>query len=157
MVINVLTDNDNRANADVRVAVNKNGGKMAEQGSVLFMYDRKGKLEVPNGITVDEEVLLEAAIDFDVEDFELLQAEDDDDEETAEPTIVYVEPKDTNSMLEALKSMDALKDAELKMELCYVTKAPVEVEDADFEINMAIIDALEELDDVDSVEHNISN
>ena len=50
MVINVLTDNDNRANADVRTAVGKNNGKMAEQGSVLFMYDRKGKLEVPSAV-----------------------------------------------------------------------------------------------------------
>lgn len=38
-----------------------------------------------------------------------------------------------------------------------VTKAPVEVSEEDFERNMAIIDALEELDDVDSVEHNMSN
>ena len=152
MVINVLTDNDNRANADVRVAVQKNGGKMAEQGSVLFMYDRKGKLEVPPGITVDEENLMEAAIESDVDDYELVEPTDEE-----EPTTVYVETKDTNNMFEALKSMDAVKDSEVKMELIYVTKAPVEVEDEDFENNMKILDALEELDDVDSVEHNMSN
>jgi transcriptional/translational regulatory protein YebC/TACO1 len=152
MVINVLTDNDNRANADVRVAVQKNGGKMAQQGSVLFMYDHKGKLEVPHGITVDEEVLLDAAIEFDVEDFELIPSSGDE-----EPTIVLVETKDTNSMLEALKSLDALKDQEVKMELTYITKGPVEVSDEEFEANMKIIDALEEFDDVDSVVHNISN
>jgi YebC/PmpR family DNA-binding regulatory protein len=152
MVINVLTDNDNRANADVRVAVQKNGGKMAEQGSVLFMYDRKGKLEVPPGITVDEENLMEAAIESDVDDYELVEPTDEE-----EPTIVYVETKDTNNMFEALKGMDAVKDSEVKMELIYLTKAPVEVEDEDFESNMKILDALEELDDVDSVEHNMSN
>ena len=156
MVINVLTDNDNRANADVRSTVGKNGGKMAEQGSVLFMYDRKGKLEVPGGNDVDEEALLEAAIEFDVEDFELIPPSGDD-EDGEEPSTVYVEPQDTNNMFEALKSMDGLNDLEIKMELTYVTKAPVEVTDDDFEANMKIIDALEELDDVDSVEHNMSN
>ena len=152
MVINVLTDNDNRANEKVRVAVNKNNGKMAEQGSVLFMYDRKGKLEVPSDVVIDEEVLLEAAIEFDIDDFELIPSENDD-----EPNIVYVEPKDTNNMFEALKSLECTKDKEMKMELVYVSKAPVEVSDSDFEANMKIIDALEDLDDVDSVEHNMSN
>jgi len=152
MVINVLTDNDNRANEKVRVAVNKNNGKMAEQGSVLFMYDRKGKLEVPSDVVIDEEVLLEAAIEFDIDDFELIPSENDD-----EPNVVYVEPKDTNNMFEALKSLECTKDKEMKMELVYVSKAPVEVSDSDFEANMKIIDALEDLDDVDSVEHNMSN
>ena len=159
MVINVLTDNDNRANADVKVAVNKNGGKIAEQGSVLFMYDKKGKLEIPNGIDVDEELLLEPAIEFGVDDFEIVPpaAETDDDDDEAEPTIIYVEPQDTNNMLEAVKSLESMKDQEVKMGLIYVTKAPVEVTDDDFEANMKIIDALEDLDDVDSVEHNMSN
>ena len=125
---------------------------MAEQGSVLFMYDRKGKLEVPSDVVIDEEVLLEAAIEFDIDDFELIPSENDD-----EPNIVYVEPKDTNNMFEALKSLECTKDKEMKMELVYVSKAPVEVSDSDFEANMKIIDALEDLDDVDSVEHNMSN
>jgi transcriptional/translational regulatory protein YebC/TACO1 len=43
------------------------------------------------------------------------------------------------------------------MSLVYVSKAPVECSDEDFEKNMDIIEALEELDDVDSVEHNMSN
>lgn len=70
-VINVLSDNANRATSDVKSSVNKNGGKIAESGSVLFMYDRKGKLEVPAAI--DEEELLEAAIEAGCEDMELLE------------------------------------------------------------------------------------
>lgn len=53
--------------------------------------------------------------------------------------------------------MDSMKNKVVKMELCYVTKAPVEVNDDDFDANMKIIDALEALDDVDSVEHNMAN
>jgi transcriptional/translational regulatory protein YebC/TACO1 len=119
----VLSDNPNRANADIKSTVNKRQAKIAEQGSVLFMYDRKGKVEV--SAEVDEEKLLDAAIEADIDDYLL---EGGDEEGTS---VVYVEP--TNS------------------------KAPIECNDEDFEKNMAIIEALEELDDVDSVEHNMSN
>ena len=147
MVINVLTDNDNRANADIRSAVGKNKAKMAESGSVLFMYDHRGKLEVP--AVLDEEQLVDAAIEADVEDFELI---DGDEEETS---VVFVDPKDTAAMSDAIKSLGY--ESGVKMSLVYVTKAPVEVTDEEFEKNMQVIDALEELDDVDSVEHNMSN
>lgn len=147
LVINVLTDNDNRANADVRSAVGKNNAKMAEQGSVLFMYDRRGKLEAPSQL--DEEQLLDAAIEADVEDFELMAG----DEQGS--SVVYVEPKDTSAMADAIKSLG--HDTGVKMSLVYMTKAPVEVTEDEFEKNMLVIDALEELDDVDSVEHNMSN
>lgn len=147
MVINVLTDNDNRANEKVRTVVNKSKGKMAEQGSVLFMYDRMGKVEV-NG-ELDEEQLLEAAIENDIDDFDLRDGDEDS------TSIVYVDPKETNLMFEAVKGLGF--EEGVKMSLVYLTKAPVEVSDEDFENNMNIIDALEELDDVDSVEHNISN
>eukprot|EP00979_Chaetoceros_neogracilis_P007600 scaffold1606_cov301-Chaetoceros_neogracile.AAC.3 len=149
MVINVLTDNDNRANADVRAAVGKNNGKMAEQGSVLFMYDRKGKIDVPAAI--DEEALMEAAIEADIDDFELISEEAGN----GEISIIYIEPSDTNKMLEAVRGMGF--EEGVKMELVYVSKAPVEVSDDEFEANMKIIDALEDFDDVDSVEHNMSN
>mmetsp|Transcript_21843 Transcript_21843/g.60836 ORF Transcript_21843/g.60836 Transcript_21843/m.60836 type:complete len:80 (-) Transcript_21843:405-644(-) len=69
-------------------------------------------------------------------------------------SIVYIEPKDTAIMFDVLKGM-GFEDA--KLSLSWVTKAPVECTDEDFDKNMEIIDALEELDDVDSVEHNMSN
>jgi transcriptional/translational regulatory protein YebC/TACO1 len=70
-VINVLSDNNNRATSDVKSCVNKRNGKIAEQGSVLFMYDRRGKLEVD--ARLDEESLMEAAIEAGCEDMELLE------------------------------------------------------------------------------------
>jgi YebC/PmpR family DNA-binding regulatory protein len=146
-VINVLSDNANRSTADVRSAVNKLKGKMAEQGSVLFMYDLKGKIEVASA--VDEDELLEAVIEAGVDDYELLEG---DEEGTS---IIYTDPKETSAMFDAVKAMG--KDEGAKMSLAHVTKAPVECTEEDFDKNMAIIDALEELDDVDSVEHNMSN
>lgn len=146
IVINVLSDNPNRANADIKSAVNKNQAKIAEQGSVLFMYDRKGKVEVP--AEVDEEQLLDAAIEADIDDYLL---EGGDEEGTS---VVYVEPTNSANMLGAINGMGF---EEAKMSLAWVSKAPIECDDEDFEKNMGVIEALEELDDVDSVEHNMSN
>lgn len=143
-MINVLSDNANRATSDVKSTVNKRQAKIAEQGSVLFMYDRKGKCEV--NAVLDEEALLEAAIEQGCEDMELVAG----DEEGS--SIVFTDPKQTGMMAEAIRS---LGHDEVKSSLVYVSKAPVEVSDEDFEKNMEIVDALEELDDVDSVEHNM--
>lgn len=146
LVINVLSDNANRATADVKSTVNKRDGKIAEQGSVIFMYDRRGKVEV--AAELDEEALMDAAIEFGCEDMELIQG---DEEGTS---IVYSDPKEASMMGDAVRSLGY---EEVKVSLAYVSKAPVEVSEEDFEKNMDIIDALEELDDVDSVEHNMSN
>ena len=146
-MINVLSDNANRASADVKSTVNKREAKIAESGSVLFMYDRKGKIEIP--VVVDEEALMDAAIEGDIDDFLL---EEGDEENTS---VVYVEPSESAHMEEVVKGM-GFEDG-TKMSLCWVTKAPVQCSDEDFEKNMAIIEALEELDDVDSVAHNMSN
>ena len=142
-----MTDNPNRATADVKSTVNKRDGKIAESGSVLFMYDRKGMIEVP--AVLDEMEVLEAAVEAGCDDMELVAG---DEEGTS---VIYTDPTETGMMMEAVKSLGF--ETGVKMSLVYVSKAPVECSDADFEKNMQIIDALEELDDVDSVEHNMSN
>jgi len=147
LIINVLSDNPNRSTADIRNAVSKSGGKIAESGSVLFMYDLKGKIEIPS--EADEEELLMAAIDNDVDDMELVEGDEDG------TSIVYTDPKETAAMFEAVKSIGLEEGT--KMSLTHVSKAPMECSEEDFENNMVIIDALEALDDVDSVEHNMSN
>mmetsp|Transcript_3476 Transcript_3476/g.5024 ORF Transcript_3476/g.5024 Transcript_3476/m.5024 type:complete len:292 (+) Transcript_3476:167-1042(+) len=145
-VINVLSDNANRATADVKSTVGKRNGKIAESGSVLFMYDRKGKVEV--AAELDEEELLMAAIEAGCDDMELVPGD-------AEGTsIIYTDPKEAAMMLEAVNS---LGHTDAKISLVYVSKAPVECTEEEFEKNMDIVDALEDLDDVDSVEHNMSN
>ena len=68
---------------------------------------------------------------------------------------MYTDPKETAVMFEAVKAIGL--DEGAKMSLSHVSKAPVECSEEDFEKNMVIIDALEDLDDVDSVEHNMSN
>jgi YebC/PmpR family DNA-binding regulatory protein len=151
-VINVLSDNANRATADVRSTVNKRGGKIAEQGSVLFMYDRKGKVEV-QGVELNEERLLDVAIEAGIDDFTLQVEDGDGDSKTS---VVLVEPTDCAAMFDVVKGLGH-DDEKTKMSLAWITKAPVECTDEEFDKNMEIIDALEDLDDVDSVEHNMSN
>ena len=147
LVIHVLTDNNNRATADVRSIVNKREGKMAETGSVLFLYDRKGCIQVP--AVLEEEAVLEAAIEAGCSDMELIVDEDE------QSTRVYTDPTETSNMFHAIQSMGY--EQGMEMSLIYVSKAPVECSDEDFDKNMEIIDALEELDDVDRVEHNMAN
>lgn len=112
------------------------------------MYDRRGVVTLNN--EVDEEALLEAAIEEGVEDYDIAEG----DEEGS--TCVYSDPKENAMLFEALKAIGN-DENEMKMSLAYVSKAPVEVTDEEFEKNCDIIDALEDLDDVDAVEHNMSN
>jgi YebC/PmpR family DNA-binding regulatory protein len=145
IIINVLTDNNNRASSDIRSAVNKRDGKIAESGSVLFLYDKRGLITIP--ADVNEDALLEAAIEAGCDDYELTIEGDS--------TILSTDPKEVSMMLDAVKSMGY--EEGVSMRLGHISKAPVDVSDEDFEKNMQIIDALEDLDDVDSVEHNMSN
>ena len=151
------TQNINRA---VKRATEKDAGDFAE--STFEAYGHGGTSMIVNVLSdnsngnivipatdVDEYALLMAAIDNNVSDVELVKANEEG------TSVVYNYPKETGAMFEALASMGLSDGA--KMGLCYVTKAPVVCSDEDVERNMAIIDALEELDDVDSVEHNMSN
>lgn len=119
---------------------------MAESGSVLFMYDRKGVVEVD--AELDEEAVLEAAIEAGCDDYDIVPGDQPG------TSLIYTDPKEVSMMNDAIQSLGHDKT---KFYLAYVSKAPVECTNEDFDKNMEIIDALEELDDVDSVEHNMSN
>jgi YebC/PmpR family DNA-binding regulatory protein len=69
VIVEVLTDNRNRAAGEVRAAFSKNGGNLGETGSVAFMFDRVGAIEFPAAAAA-EEAMLEAAIDAGASDVE---------------------------------------------------------------------------------------
>lgn len=69
VIVEVLTDNRNRAAGEVRAAFAKNGGNLGESGSVAFMFDRVGAIEYPIA-TATEDAMLEAAIDAGANDVE---------------------------------------------------------------------------------------
>ena len=67
VIVEVLTDNRNRAASEIRASFSKNGGNMGETGSVAFMFDRVGAIEYPAD-KGDEETVLEAAVEAGADD-----------------------------------------------------------------------------------------
>ncbi|MEC1524233.1 YebC/PmpR family DNA-binding transcriptional regulator [Neobacillus niacini] len=142
VIVDALTNNVNRTASDVRAAFGKNGGNMGVSGSVAYMFDATAVIGL-EGKTADEvlEILMEA--DVDVRDI----IEED------ESVIVYAEPDQFNAVQEALKNA-GIKDftvAELTMLAQNEVTLPEDAQ-AKFE---KMIDALEELEDVQQVYHNV--
>lgn len=140
VIIECATDNKNRTYPDVRLAFSKNGGNMAEPGSVAFQFERKGVIRAAFTGDADEAML--AAIDAGAEDAE---AEDGE-------LLIYTEAKQMAAV------RDALGDAGLTVkeaELAFVPNNTVEITDAETarKINN-LMDALDNLDDVTNTYSN---
>src|SRR5881296_810829 len=68
VLIECLTDNRNRAASEVRVAMTRNGGSMADPGSVSYLFGRKGQIIVPKSDGLNEDSILEAVLDAGAEE-----------------------------------------------------------------------------------------
>lgn len=135
-----MTDNNNRTASDVKDAIRKGGGKVAESGSVMFQFTRQGWLFVNGG---DEEAVFEAAIDAGAED--VLP--------TKKGFKVVCEPSSFGAVRDALSEGGFTLDEELSR-LSMAPNAVIEVSDEDYESNIALMDRILELDDVDEVFSN---
>ncbi|CAM4177373.1 YebC/PmpR family DNA-binding transcriptional regulator [Paenibacillus macerans] len=142
VIVDTLTNNVNRTAPEVRSAFNKNGGNMGVSGSVSYMFDATAVIGM-EGKTIDEvfEILMEA--DVEVRDI----VEEDDS------VIVYAEPDQFHAVQEAFKNagITEFTVAELTMLPQNYVTLPKEAE-AQFE---KLIDALEDLEDVQQVYHNV--
>jgi YebC/PmpR family DNA-binding regulatory protein len=146
-VITVLTDNNNRASADVKTVINKQKLKLAESGSVAFNFDRLGQVTVLTD--KDEDTMTEAALTAGAEDLQAIETEEKKDQ----GFLVYTQPGELMSVADALSEAGyTVKGAEF----IYKGQAPIDVNEADEEANFKALDALEELDDVDAVFHNMA-
>lgn len=141
LLVEVMTDNKNRAASDIRIAVNKRGGTIAAPGAVAFNFDRKGVIQILKKNVVEEELFL-AVSDAGAEDFE-----------GAEDLFIVTTPPDRlYAVKEKIDQMGALcEEAELEM----IPKTFVECNSEDMQANTALIEWLEALDDVDAVYHNM--
>src|SRR5215213_10150024 len=74
IMVEVLTDNRNRAASDVRYIFSKNGGKLGTSGSVSYLFERKGVILIPKG-EVDEDELMELALEAGAEDVEAMESD----------------------------------------------------------------------------------
>ncbi len=138
IIVETATDNKNRTYPEVRTAFTKNGGSMAEPGSVAFQFLRKGVIRVAAS---GEDALL-AILDAGAED-----ANEDEGE-----IVVYTDPKELAKVRSALIEAGLeVKDAELQ----YVPNTPVEVSDSEVARKaLNLLDALDDLDDVVNVHTN---
>ncbi|BAK35856.1 hypothetical protein MLP_28420 [Microlunatus phosphovorus NM-1] len=145
LLIECLTDNRNRSASDVRVAVTRNGGTMADVGSTQRMFSRKGVVVVPKvqegGKTISEDDLLEATLDADPEEVNDL----------GDNFEVISDPADTVRVREAVQA--AGLDYE-SAEVSFVPDFTQEVDAPTVEKLFKIIDALEDSDDVQNVYSN---
>ncbi len=138
IIIETATDNKNRTFPEVKNALTKNGGRIADAGSVMFQFDRKGVLRVA---ATGEDALL-TVLDAGAED-----AVEEDGE-----LIVYTDQKDLAKVRTAIIEAGlAVNDAELQ----YVPKSQVEISDAEQAGKvLRVMDALDDLDDVVNVHTN---
>jgi YebC/PmpR family DNA-binding regulatory protein len=140
VLVEVATDNKNRAVAEVRHLFNKNSGSMGENGSVAWMFDRKGVITLPaDGKNEDDvmEIILEAGADD-------LTTEED-----------YFEVQTNVESFETVRR--SLVDKSFNIEnasLQWIAKNLIEVKGEDAEKVMKMIEGLEDLDDVQNVYSN---
>ena len=138
IIIETATDNKNRTYPEVRTALTKNGGTIADAGSVMFQFTRKGVIRV---VGTGEDALL-TILDAGAED-----AVEEDGE-----IIVYTDQKDLAKVRTAVADAGlSVQDAELQ----YVANAPVEIADPEVAQKvMKVLDAFDDLDDVVNVHTN---
>ena len=143
VLVECLTDNRNRAASDVRVAFTRNGGALADPGSVSYLFNRKGVVIVTKTGSVSEDDILGAVLDAGAEEVNDLG---DSFEVTSEATDVV-----------AVRS--ALQDAGIDYEsadIAFVPTMEIPVDEDHARSVFRVIDALEDSDDVQDVYANYS-
>jgi YebC/PmpR family DNA-binding regulatory protein len=140
VMVDCLTDNRNRTVSDVRHAFTKCGGNLGTDGSVAYLFTKRGILEYPTG--TDEEALMEAALEAGAEDIIT----------NADSSIsVWTTPEEFSV------ARQAMIDAGFEPESAEITMQPsteVELELEDAEKAIRLVDMLEDLDDVQNVYTN---
>ncbi|MFV8819919.1 YebC/PmpR family DNA-binding transcriptional regulator [Haliea sp. E17] len=141
VLIEAMTDNRNRTVAEVRHAFSKRGGNLGTDGSVAYLFNRVGQISFAPG--VDEEQVMEVALEAGAED---IQANSDGSVDVTTPW------EDISAVKQALEEAGLVPEGgEVTMQAS--TTVPVDAEGA--EKLMALVDALEDLDDVQNVYTNV--
>lgn len=142
IIADIMTDNKNRISSDMRIATNKRGGTIATQGAVSFNFERKGVIQIQKKHAIEDELFL-ASTDAGAEDFE-----------TADDMyIITTDPVDLYAVKEAIEKLGFKCDAAT---LEMVPKVMVDCDEETRKANLALIDWIEQLDDVDAVFHNMN-
>ncbi len=140
LYIDVLTDNANRTVSEIRYVLSRNNGTLGTSGSVAWQFERLGQIYV-DAARYDEDSTLEAALDAGATD---LQAEEG-------TYVITTDLPSFHAVQVALKKHGVEFD---QAEIAMVPKATVKVSPADTHKVIRLLDALEELDDVQKVYSN---
>ncbi|MEY4532811.1 MAG: hypothetical protein RI926_580 [Actinomycetota bacterium] len=141
LLIECLTDNKNRAAAEVRTAMSRNGGNMADPGSVAYNFSRKGVIRVSAQAGIDEDSILAAVLDAGAEDVETHNGSFE----------ISSEPQDLVKVREALQAAGIDYDS---ADAEFVPNLEVEVDAETARKVFKLIEALEDSDDVQNVFSN---
>lgn len=140
VMVDILTDNKNRAVADVRYTFNKHNGNLGESGCVSWIFDTKGYITIDKS-AISEDDLMELALDAGAEDIK------DEDDQFG----VYTDPTEFDNVKEALEAKG------LKLNSAEITKLPqntVKLEGKQVDQMLKLMDRLDDCDDVQNVYSN---
>ena len=143
VLVECLTDNRNRAAADVRTALTRNGGSMADPGSVSYLFHRKGVVIVPKADGAGEDDVLTAVLDAGAEEVNDL----------GESFEVISEPTDLIAVRSALQQAGIEYDS---AEAAFLPTVEVELDEEQAKRVFRLIEAVEDSDDVQDVYANYS-
>ncbi len=143
VIVDVLTDNRNRAVSEVRHAFSKNGGNLGESGSVGYMFAKKGLVVVPKD-AADEDKLTEIVLDAGAEDLS-------DDGDYWEVTTA---PKDHEAVAAAVKKAGITPETS---EITMLPNVYQKLEGTQANAMMRLLDTLEDLDDTQNVYSNFES
>ena len=141
VMVDCLTDNKNRTAGEVRSTFTKRGGNLGTDGSVSYMFDRKGIIVLPK--TYDEDSLMELALENNALDFVV-------NEDSYEIYTAFEDFISMNNVLEQNGITEFIMN-----ETRYIPQNTIELPEDKKEKVYALIDTLEDLDDVQNVYHNM--
>jgi YebC/PmpR family DNA-binding regulatory protein len=144
ILIECLSDNRNRAASEVRVAVTRNGGTMADPGSVGYLFDRKGVVIVKkenNGKVLTEDLILDSVLEAGAEDVN----------DIGDSYEIVSAPTDLVAIKEALKKSNFEYES---ADTSFLPSVSIPIEGETAKGVLELIDAIEDLDDVQNVYGN---
>lgn len=142
IIVDALTNNVNRTASDVRAAFSKNGGNLGVTGSVAYMFDSTAVIGLQDK-TADE--VLEILLEADVDARDIL--------EESESVIIYADPDQFHVVQDALKDAGIIEFT--VAEITMLAQNEVTLQEADLVKFEKLIDALDDLEDVQQVYHNV--
>jgi len=140
VLVELTTDNRNRTVSEIRHAFGKNGGNLGEAGSVAWMFKKKGDIVVPKTAAKEDDLM-------DI----ILEAGGEDLKDDGENWEILTDPNSFEGVTEALKKANITP---LSAEVAFVPDNYIKLEGHQANTMIRLIEALEELDDVQTVHSN---